>query len=370
MSGTISRRGLFVGALALSLLPAAAEEAADHFVFVGCRTTRERNARGDGIAIFRAKGAEPWTPVQTIGGLLNPSFLAFDRSRKFLYAVHGDGTEISAFAVNGGALNFLNRQSTRGLNPVHVAVDPANRFLVVTNHLTKDEYQSGLAVLPRQADGALGPVCDFAPLSGKIGPHRVEQPFAKPHQAVFDPAGRFILVPDKGCDLVRSFRLGGDGKLTAVGSPVLAREGAGPRHIAFHPARPLGYVVNELDSTIAAYRYDAETGQLSPFQIVPTLPDSFVGNSRAAEIEVSPDGGQVHASNRGHDSIVSWQIDAEGRLVSPGWKSSGGKTPRFFCQGPGSLFVANEDGDSIVRLSDGAVVAKTGSPTCLLFLPA
>ena len=378
MSDAISRRTLLGGALALSAvgLPAAAAPAAlDHFVYVGCRTTRERNARGDGVAIFRAKGADPWTPLQVVGDLVNPSFLAFDRSKKFLYAVHGDMTEISAFAVDNktGALRFLNRQSTRGLNPVHVAPDPSNKFLVVTNHLTKDEYQSNLAVLPRQTDGSLGPAVDVMPLTGKIGPHRVEQPFAKPHQAVFDPAGKFIVVPDKGCDLVRSFRLGGDGKLTAIGAPAIAREGAGPRHVAFHPARPFAYVVNELDSTVTAYRYEAESGQLTPFQILSSLPDNFTGNSRASEIEVSPDGRFVHASNRGHDSIASFAINPEnGRLASAGWQSSGGKTPRFFCLSPAgdTLFVANEDSDSIVRLADSSVAAKTGSPTCLLFLQA
>ena len=44
-------------------------------------------------------------------------------------------------------------------------------------------------------------------LEGEPGPHRVEQPFAKPHQVEFDPSGRFIVVPDKGVDRIFTCRI-------------------------------------------------------------------------------------------------------------------------------------------------------------------
>ena len=52
-----------------------------YFVYVGCRTTRERNARGDGINVYRMEaGSGRWSHVQLLSGLANPSFLAFDRT--------------------------------------------------------------------------------------------------------------------------------------------------------------------------------------------------------------------------------------------------------------------------------------------------
>jgi 6-phosphogluconolactonase (cycloisomerase 2 family) len=198
----------------------------------------------------------------------------------------------------------------------------------------------------------------------------------------YDRGEKFIIVPDKGCDLVRSFSLSQDGKLTQVGTPAAAREEAGPRHVSFHPAKPFAYVVNELDSTVTAYRYDGTTGALTPFQIVSSLPDSFTGNSRASEIDISADGRFVYASNRGSDSIGVFSADPHsGRLTALGWQSCGGKTPRFHVLSPfdHSLLVTNEDSDTITRLAvdpksgllgEPAVVAKTGSPTCLLFLKA
>ena len=351
--------------------------------YVGGRTSRERNARGDGINVYRvAPDGEPWTHLQLVGDLINPAFLAFDRTRRTLYTVHGDSSEVSAFRIDpaSGRLAFLNRQSTGGRNPVHLTVDPTNRFLVVANHVTTPTMESGLAVLALAPDGALGELADLVALKGKLGPRRVEQPYPKPHQVQCDPAGRFIIVPDKGRDVVESYTLSAEGKLKLAAPPVPhAQEAAGPRHIAFHPSRPFGYVINELNSTVTAYRFDAATGALAPFQVLPALPDDFVGDSRAAEIGVSTDGRFVYASNRGSDTIAAFEVDPRsGRLNARGWHPSGGKTPRFFALAPGGghLFVANEESDTIVALkvdakagtlSAPSVVAKVGSPTCIVF---
>ena len=76
--------------------------------------------------------------MQLVGGLTDPSFLTLDRSGRFLYCVHGDSSEISAFSIDPGTgtLSFINQESTQGRNPVHLSVDPGNRFIVVANDVT------------------------------------------------------------------------------------------------------------------------------------------------------------------------------------------------------------------------------------------
>lgn len=352
------------------------------FAYVGCRTSRERNAKGDGIGVYRIDGAGAWTRVQLVEPLVNPSYLAFDRSGRTLYTVHGDGTEASAFRIDpaNGQLSVIDKVTTGGCNPVHLMADPTNRFMVVANHIVRDGVKSGIASLPIGKDGGLGAPVDVVAFDGAIGPHRVEQPFPKPHQVEFDRAGRYVVVPDKGCDRVLVYTLDAAGKLHQVpGATAPARESSGPRHIAFHPGNRLAYLINELDSTICCYRFDPATGDIRPFQIVSALPDSFTGNSRGSEIAVSADGRFVYASNRGHDSVATFAIDnVSGRLTAVDWVPSLGKTPRFFALSPdgGALFVANEEGHNIVRysvdrqsgrLSKAAVVTETGSPTCILF---
>ena len=355
-------------------------EPSDYFAYVGCRTTKERNARGEGINVYRGSGTSgQWTHVQRVSGLANPSYLAFDRSGRFLYAVHGDLTDISSYSIDPttGKLTHLNSVSTFGKNPVYLTVDPTNRWIVVANHLS-----SSLVVLKRNADGTLaGGLVDEAKLSGRLGPHRIEQPFSKPHQVVYDRSERFLIIPDKGVDQVFTFTLDPDtGKLTqlAAGTP-RARDGSGPRHVAFHPSNAFAYVLGELDSTVTVHRFDPATGKLTPFQLVTTLPDTFVGDSRASEIDVSHDGRFLYASNRGHDSVVTFTIDSNtGRLTPLEWTDARGKTPRFFALDPAGrvLYVADEDSDRIVPFEadtpDGKLRSKgepivTGSPVCIVF---
>lgn len=347
------------------------------YAYVGSRTSRERNARGDGISVFRVGPQDGSLQlVQVVDDLVNPSFLALSRDGAHLYTVHGDESSVSAFRVDKqtGRLTFINRQDTQGSNPVHLALDPAGEHLIVSNHLG-----SSLAVFPIGIDGALLPLSQLVHLTGPIGPHRTEQTQSKPHFNAFDPSGRFVLVPDKGLDRVFGFRFEG-GVLSRAPSPwVSTREGSGPRHLAFHPTRNLVYVVNELDSTVTAYRYSPETAALQPFQILSTLPSSFTGNSRASEIAIDATGRALYASNRGDDSTAVFKVDqVTGALEFLGADSSHGRTPRFFALSPSGrhLFALNEDSDSIVvfsidastgRLVPGGFELKVGSPVCMIF---
>ena len=347
------------------------------YAYVGTRTTRERNARGEGISVFRV---DPRTGslelIQLVQDLVNPSFLALSRNGEFLYSVHGDETSVSSFKVDKttGHLHFLNNESTGGRNPVHLALDPGGRFLVVTNHIG-----SSLAVLPVSDDGLLGSVTQLVPIDGPVGPHRIEQSQAKPHCSAFDPSGCFVVVPDKGLDRIFSFRFH-RGVLTPASAPmVVAREGCGPRHVTFHPNQRFAYVVNELDSTVTTYRFAPETGKLAPLQILSTLPATFTGNSRAAGIAVAAHGRTLYASNRGHDSIAVFAIDpVDGMLAFGGAVEAGGRTPRFFSLSADEtvMYVLNEDSDTIVRLSVDPVsghLSTTGesvrvaSPVCMIF---
>jgi len=357
----------------------AIKKSVPRFAYVGCRTTKARNARGEGIQVYKVDAASgEWTHVQLLRDLVNPSFLAFDRTQQFLYTVHGDMSEVSAFSVDpdSGVLRLLNQQSTQGKNPAHLLVDESNRFLIVAN------YASGtLAVLPRNDDGSLGALQQLENLPGTPGTHRVDQNSSHPHHVVYDPSARWLLVPDKGVDRIFTFRFDpATGKLRLADPGfVQIRPGAGPRHIAFHPARPFAYVAHELDSSVGAYRYVPERGLLEPIQIVPSLPDTFTGANTAAEIEVSPSGRFVLISNRGSDSIGSFGIDpSSGRLTPVGWTASEGKGPRFFAIDPTGAFVhvANENSDAIVtfrldedsgRLQKTKQIVRTGSPVCIVF---
>ncbi|MEU9342698.1 lactonase family protein [Streptomyces sp. NPDC048278] len=353
--------------------------------YVGSRTTAAREGRGKGIEVYDVgPRGDVWTLLQTVG-LDNPTFLATDHSRRFLYAAHGDLDYVSAFRIDpdSGLLSALGRQETGGRNPAHLAVDPTDRFLVVANHSS-----GSVASLPLLADGRLGPVSDLLALPGEPGPHRTDQTGSKPHHVPFTPDGRFVVVPDKGLDQVFTLTLEPDsGKLGHLRSAA-ARECAGPRHIAFHPRLPYAYTIDELRSTVTTYRWDARDGALEAVQTLSSTAPTTTGDSRGGEIAVSPDGRFVYASNRGGagdstpggpepDTIGVFAVE-DGMLTPVGWTSTEGIRPRFFCLGPDGrkLYAANERSHSIVVFDvdpgtglprpNGAVV-RTGSPVCVLF---
>lgn len=344
-------------------------------VYIGSRTTRERHARGDGISVFNyAPDTGGLTLTQVVSGLLNPSYLLPHPTLPVLYTVHGDSHEVSALHrdTHSGALTRWHQQPCEGRNPVHLALAPSGRYLMVSNHLT-----GTLAVLPVAADGALGPVTQALPMTGEPGPHRKEQPFAKPHYNLVDPSGRYVVVPDKGLDRVFLFALNAHGAGAEPVSVAGTREGAGPRHAVFHPAGRWLYVVNELDNTVAAYTLQDDA--LRPFQVLPTLPDTCTGNSRAAGITTDAHGRHLYVSNRGDDSIAVFGVDpVSGRLTPVQHAASGGKTPRFFTLSPDGrfLFALNEDSDTLVRFrvnaQDGTLTRdgyelRVGSPVCMVF---
>jgi len=367
---TLKRRevpaALFGGLMAAPL--AAQSLRGTLYAYVGCYTTTQRNARGDGIHVYRIDpqtGA--WTHVQRVGDLVNPSFLVMAADQRHLYSVHGDETYATAFAVDRatGFLQVMNRAETGGRNGVHQAIARDGRFMVVAN------YGSGnVAVLPIRADGALADAVQVVVLPGQPGPHRVEQTSSHPHHLVFDPSGRWVIVPDKGLDRVFVFRFdAASGKMTPSDQgAVTARAGSGPRHAAFHPRLPIAWVVNEIASTITTYAWDAERGSLRPTQILPTLPSDYARESTAAEIAVSADGRFVYCSNRGHDSIAMFTSDSKtGLLTAAAWTPSQGRTPRYIGFDPSySLLCAtNEQSDTVVTYRADAAKGRlvvTGPP--------
>ena len=111
---------------------------------------------------------------------------------------------------------------------------------------------------------------------------------------------------------------------------------------------PLAYVINELDSSVTTYRFDAQRGSLQPIQILPSTPASYTGNNHGAEIALAPSGRIVYASNRGHDSIAIFAVDGgSGTLTPVGWALTRAKSPRFFGLDPAAktLYAANADED-------------------------
>jgi 6-phosphogluconolactonase (cycloisomerase 2 family) len=345
------------------------------FAYVGSYTTPERHGQGNGINVYCVERNGAFRHVQRLGGLENPSFLAINALGTHLYSVHGDRSEINSFTIDPhtGHIALLNRQSTGGYNPVHLAFDATGDFLAVCNYGT-----DSLAVFPIAKDGSLLPYRTLTTVTGTLGPNRFQQRTMCVHHIPLDRQGRFFYVPCKGSDVVIAYRLDAKRRVLVEAARVAARPGAAPRHIDFHPRKALAYVINELESTLTTYRQDRRSGALTPLQTIPSTPADFTGYSTGAEIWVDRAGRNVYVSNRGHDSIGVFRIDpAKGTLSPRQWVPTLGHTPRFFAFDPAErfLYVANQDSRSIVgyrvgrdgRLAPTRIRVRVGSPACIVF---
>jgi 6-phosphogluconolactonase len=387
------RRGLHVVAISLAasacgclaLVPSWPEVASARRVPVYVGTYTDGASRG----IYRfeldtASGAA--TAPVLAGESRNPSFLVLNPIGRVLYAVNEvadfDGANtgaVSAFGIDpsSGALTLLNQQPSGGADPCHLVVDRLGHHALVAN------YSGGtVAVLPLTADGRLERPTAVRHHAGS-GPDKARQEGPHAHAIVLDAAERYAFEADLGADRIYGYRFdAGAGNLESIQPGETALEpGSGPRHLAWHPSGRYLYVVNELRSTIAVFRYDAVRGSLALIQTITTLPAGFTGPNTAAEVAVDADGRFLYSSNRGHDSLAVFALDDwSGTLTSAGHNPTGGRTPRHFAIDASGrwLLVANQGSDSIAvfhvdpatgRPSPSGRV-RVPKPACVLFARA
>lgn len=340
--------------------------------------------KNDGIHLLELDTASgKLTKVGGTSGVKNPSFLALHPGGHFLYAVcevddfdNGKGA-VAAFAIGPHeTLKALNQQSSGGGGPCHLVVDRAGKNVLAAN------YGGGsVCVLPIDGEGRLGKATAFIQHRGKsVDASRQEAPHA--HSVNLDRDNHFALVADLGLDQVLVYRFDPAKGTLAANDPPAARvaPGAGPRHFAFHPNGHYAYVINEMACTVTAFRYDAAHGKLEELQTITTLPHEKRNDYSTAEVQVHPSGKFVYGSNRGHNSIAVFTVDASsGKLTAAGHQSTEGKTPRNFGIDPSGKFLlaANQDSDNIVVFKiDGATgkLTPTGheikipKPVCVKFV--
>ncbi|HKL31970.1 MAG TPA: beta-propeller fold lactonase family protein, partial [Tangfeifania sp.] len=151
-----------------------------------------------------------------------------------------------------------------------------------------------------------------------------------------------------------------------------------PRHFDFHPNGNIIYVINELNSTITVFQNENDAWK--KVQSVSTIPPGFSEDNYCADIHVSSNGKFLYGSNRGHNSISVFKIDAESKkleliTIVP----SEGKWPRNFTLTKNGkyMLVANQNSNNIavfrINHETGIPVftgneLKIPAPVCLEFL--
>ena len=317
----------------------------------------------------------------------NPSFFAIHPKLDFLYAVtetnrkdsnspaaitsyRFDGSQFASSKTPG--LVLVNTQPIDGDDPCHVSIDPTGLFLAVAN------YSSGsIVVYPIAPDGSIRPASSLVDHTIHE-PNKQQQVKAHAHCTLWMD-NHFLLVTDLGMDKVFVYDLNREtGKLSLASTMPLAK-GSGPRHLSVHPSGQWVYIINERNMTLTAATWKAP--QLTELGTVSTLPTDAKGTDfSTAEVLVHPNGNFVYGSNRGHNTIGSFKVDAHsGKLAAIGHTSSNGKTPRNFRFTPKGdfLLAENQQSDSIHsfrinektgELTSTGYSVKAPAPACIKFI--
>ncbi|MDD2799154.1 MAG: lactonase family protein [Bacteroidales bacterium] len=338
-------------------------------LFVGSYTNDKPDK---GISVFKfdtQTGA--LTKLSNSENITNPSFLTISPNGKFLYACSDTKMpkpgSISAFAIHAktGQLTFINKQSSGGENPVYVAMDKSNRFVVTGN------YSSGsVCLLSVNKDGSLNKKKELIQFKDS-SINKSRQSESHIHSTYFDPECKYIFAPDLGADKIRAFNFYPNNSnhiVTNESLTVKTTPGCGPRHFVFHPNKLFGYNIEELSGMVTAYTY--KDGKLDSIQHIFSYSkkrDSY----GAADIHISPDGKFLYASNRfvGENSIAIFSINTlSGKLKLVGHQSTEGDHPRNFTIDPSGnfLLVANMLSNNIVifkRDKLSGLLTKVGEET-------
>lgn len=289
---------------------------------------------------------------------LNATWVESDPQRPVIYAVDDDKVRegsVTAYAVDRatGALSELNRVDSNGRGTTNLSLDMRSMTLLAAS------YDSGsVSSIALKSDGRLGARASTMQETGS-GPNQRRQASAHAHNAVVDPSGHYVLVPDLGAD--RIFVYGFDGARHALlpdnGDPpraLAAPPGSGPRHLVFGADGRFAYVITELSAEIFVLRWDPAQGRLAQVQTVPLSSPELKGVRSGAEIVMSADGRFVYAEDRGEDMLVVYHVDPEsGQLSELQRIASGGAKPWGMELDPSGkwLLVANQHSGNIAVFS-------------------
>ena len=341
--------------LLISIMPLQA--LAQTTAYVGTYTQGDSSSEGIYVVPMDKAGGLG-TPVLA-ASLENPSFVAIHPQRPLLYAVSEIGSGgpesigIAAFSIGpDGKLTKLNERSTGGAAACHVTVDPSGRCVGVAN------YTGGsCALFPILEDGSLGEVGSFLQHTGHSGENARRQEAPHAHSINFNQDGTQAFVADLGKDQILLYDVDpASGTMKPSQQAFLQLPpGGGPRHFCFHPDFDIAFSNLELTSQVALLHYDREQRTLKLGQVLDTIPESAKGQGNStAECLVHPAGKFLYVSNRGHNSLAMFSINAAEKTFQPlGNTPSEGEIPRGFgITADGQwLVVGNQKTGNVVSMS-------------------
>jgi 6-phosphogluconolactonase (cycloisomerase 2 family) len=306
--------GSLVALVGATVAPAVASAAHPHpqrsgFVYVNDNTTGRNTVAG-----FARQSDGRLTPLDdspfTVGGAGTGSGLASQGAiqvtsdGRYVLAVDAGSNQISVLrAKRDGDLRPVDVVSSGGVNPVSIAEHDGLVYVANAGTGAGGSNYTGFTL---NAGGRLRPIAGST----------VDLPNdAQPGDVLFNSTGRNLIGARVGSSLIDSFRVGGDGRLTAAPGSPFAAQGPGPFGSEFRPTDPSQLFVSNAHG-------GAGNGTVSAFSVAADGALSSIGTSPFADLQTAPcwveitrDGEFLFTVNTASGSISRYSIAANGALT-------------------------------------------------------
>ncbi|WP_433977565.1 6-phosphogluconolactonase [Erwinia sp. E_sp_B01_9] len=231
-------------------------------------------------------------------GQVQPMVVSPDK--RFLYVGVRPQFRVVAYQIQqDGKLQEAGQASLPG-SPTHISTDRQGRFIFVGS------YNDGcVSVSPIGTDGLPGePVQVIKGMDGC-------------HSANINLDNTTLFVPALKQDRICLFDLQENGELLPhQQAQVTTVEGAGPRHMVFHPNKQYAYCVNELDSTVDVWKLENAHGEVERVQSLDMMPAGFSETRWAADIHLTPDGRHLYSCDRTASILTVFSVSEDGALLT------------------------------------------------------
>ena len=298
----------------------------------------------DKVAVFALDGDNETltkrTEVATAGG---PSVTAISPDRNTLYVGCRTRPSIASYRIDpaSGGLSLLGTAAQADA-PTFLAPDRTGRYMLCAY------YQGGyVAVYPIAADGTIDAAAGDKQETA-VGAHAIAT----------DPSNRFAFVPhiariqdnvleppknNPGPNVILQYRFDAQTGRLSPNTPHRVEQGdlVGPRHYIHHPMLNVVYFSNEQGCSVTAYRLDRANGTLLSMQTTSALPAGHSERTTCSQIHLTPSGRFLYVGNRAANgsSIAGFAVDPATGQLTPAGHVPTEAVPSAFCLDPAGHFL-------------------------------
>lgn len=270
------------------------------------------------------------------------------------YVIDSVASEIRSYTMDGsGNLTQKGTAIATGSFPHHVDVDPAGRFVYVSNH--DSSFVSGWRITSKSDPTLIpiNPALTGSPVTNLAGTEPTEN---EPHSSVIDQSGQYLyVIAGTNASTLRAYRIDSTtGLLTFIQSPVPQSFPVGihAHNLTISPNNQFLYVAVEGDGVntgeVRAFLRNTADGTLTPKNIITPLPG-------ATAVKVDPQNTFLYASYSNPNAVEVFQITAADGSITKILPTStfltnpNGSGPHSMAMHPSgkSLYTANINANTI-----------------------